>query len=56
MLAFSTISQLGFMVMAMGINAYASSLFHLVTHAFFKCLLFLVAGVVIHEMQHIKDE
>lgn len=55
-LAFSTISQLGFMVMAMGINAYASSLFHLVTHAFFKCLLFLVAGVVIHEMQHIKDE
>ncbi len=55
-LAFSTISQLGFMVMAMGINAYASSLFHLVTHAFFKCLLFLVAGVVIHEMQHVKDE
>ena len=55
-LAFSTISQLGFMVMAMGVNAYASSLFHLVTHAFFKCLLFLVAGVVIHEMQHVKDE
>lgn len=55
-LAFSTISQLGFMVMAMGIGAYASSLFHLITHAFFKCLLFLVAGVVIHEMQHIKDE
>ncbi len=55
-LAFSTISQLGFMVMAMGINAYASSLFHLVTHAFFKCLLFLAAGVVIHEMQRIKDE
>lgn len=55
-LAFSTISQLGFMVMAMGVGAYASSLFHLVTHAFFKCLLFLVAGVVIHEMQHIKDE
>ncbi|MCJ8210138.1 NADH-quinone oxidoreductase subunit L [Mucilaginibacter sp. RS28] len=55
-LAFSTISQLGFMVMAMGIGAYASSLFHLVTHAFFKCLLFLVAGAVIHEMQHIRDE
>ncbi|QQL51553.1 NADH-quinone oxidoreductase subunit L [Mucilaginibacter ginkgonis] len=55
-LAFSTISQLGFMVMAMGINAYASSLFHLITHAFFKCLLFLSAGVVIHEMQHIKDD
>jgi len=53
-LAYSTISQLGFMVMGMGIGAYASSLFHLVTHAFFKCLLFLVAGIVIHEMQHIK--
>ena len=55
-LAYSTISQLGFMIMAMGIGAYASSLFHLVTHAFFKCLLFLVAGMVIHQMQHIKDE
>lgn len=55
-LAYSTISQLGFMVMAMGIGAYASSLFHLATHAFFKCLLFLVAGMVIHQMQHIKDE
>ena len=55
-LAYSTISQLGYMVMAMGIGAYASSLFHLVTHAFFKCLLFLVAGIVIHQMQHIKDD
>ena len=55
-LAYSTISQLGFMVMAMGIGAYASSLFHLTAHAFFKCLLFLVAGVVIHEVQHIKEE
>ncbi|HTD99978.1 MAG TPA: NADH-quinone oxidoreductase subunit L [Mucilaginibacter sp.] len=55
-LAYSTISQLGFMIMAMGIGAYASSLFHLLTHAFFKCLLFLVAGIVIHEVQHIKDE
>ena len=55
-LAYSTISQLGYMVMAMGIGAYSSSLFHLMTHAFFKCLLFLVAGVVIHEVQHIKDE
>ena len=55
-LAYSTVSQLGYMVMAMGIGAYSSSLFHLVTHAFFKCLLFLVAGVVIHEVQHIKDE
>lgn len=55
-LAYSTISQLGFMIMAMGIGAYASSLFHLATHAFFKCLLFLVAGIVIHQMQHVKDE
>jgi len=55
-LAYSTISQLGFMVMAMGIGAYASSLFHLVTHAFFKCLLFLVAGIVIHQMEHIKKD
>jgi len=55
-LAYSTISQLGFMVAAMGIGAYASSLFHLVTHAFFKCLLFLSAGVIIHEMQHLKEK
>jgi len=55
-LAYSTISQLGYMIMAMGIGAYASSLFHLVTHAFFKCLLFLAAGIIIHEVQHIKDE
>ncbi len=55
-LAYSTISQLGYMIMAMGINAYSSSLFHLATHAFFKCLLFLCAGVIIHEMQHIKEE
>ena len=54
-LAYSTISQLGYMVMAMGIGAYASSLFHLVTHAFFKCLLFLMAGIVIHEMAHMRD-
>lgn len=55
-LAYSTISQLGYMVMAMGIGAYSSSLFHLVTHAFFKCLLFLVAGIVIHQMAHIRDD
>jgi len=55
-LAYSTISQLGYMIMAMGINAYASSLFHLATHAFFKCLLFLCAGVIIHEVHHIKEE
>jgi NADH-quinone oxidoreductase subunit L len=55
-LAYSTISQLGFMVMAMGVGAYSSSLFHLATHAFFKCLLFLVAGIVIHQMKHIKED
>ncbi|MDB4920573.1 NADH-quinone oxidoreductase subunit L [Mucilaginibacter sp.] len=55
-LAYSTISQLGYMIMAMGIGAYSSSLFHLVTHAFFKCLLFLVAGIVIHQMAHIRDD
>lgn len=55
-LAYSTISQLGFMVMGMGVGAYSSSLFHLATHAFFKCLLFLVAGIVIHQMAHIRDD
>ncbi len=55
-LAYSTISQLGYMVMAMGIGAYTSSFFHLVTHAFFKCLLFLVSGIVIHQMAHIRDD
>jgi NADH-quinone oxidoreductase subunit L len=55
-LAYSTISQLGYMMMAMGIGAYSASLFHLATHAFFKCLLFLAAGVIIHEMQHLKHK
>ncbi|MFD0792810.1 NADH-quinone oxidoreductase subunit L [Mucilaginibacter litoreus] len=55
-LAYSTISQLGYMVLAMGVGAYASSIFHLVTHAFFKCLLFLVAGIVIHQVKHIKED
>jgi NADH-quinone oxidoreductase subunit L len=54
-LAYSTISQLGYMMLAMGIGAYSSALFHLATHAFFKCLLFLCAGVVIHEMHHQKN-
>jgi len=53
-LAFSTISQLGFMVMAMGVGAYDAAIFHLVTHAFFKACLFLTAGAVIHEMHHVK--
>lgn len=55
-LAFSTISQLGFMMIAMGVGAYSSGIFHLVTHAFFKCLLFLAAGAVIHEMAHLKEK
>jgi NADH-quinone oxidoreductase subunit L len=54
-LAFSTISQLGFMVAAMGIGAYGESIFHLTTHAFFKCLLFLAAGAVIHQLHHYKE-
>lgn len=54
-LAYSTVSQLGYMVMAMGVGAQAAGLFHLVTHAFFKCLLFLCAGAVIHEMAHARD-
>lgn len=54
-LAFSTISQLGFMMVAVGIGAWDSAMFHLATHAFFKCLLFLSAGAVIHEMAHFKE-
>lgn len=55
-LAFSTISQLGFMVTAIGIGAWDAAIFHLVTHAFFKCLLFLSAGGIIHEMHHLQNE
>jgi NADH-quinone oxidoreductase subunit L len=51
-LAYSTISQLGFMVAALGIGAYVAAAFHLVTHAFFKGLLFLGSGSVIHGMEH----
>ncbi len=51
-LAYSTISQLGFMVAAVGIGAYVAAVFHLVTHAFFKALLFLGSGSVIHGMEH----
>ncbi|UCD99832.1 MAG: NADH-quinone oxidoreductase subunit L [Chloroflexota bacterium] len=51
-LAYSTISQLGFMVAAVGIGAYAAGMFHLVTHAFFKALLFLSAGSVILGIEH----
>jgi NADH-quinone oxidoreductase subunit L len=51
-LAYSTISQLGFMVAAIGIGAYVAALFHLITHAFFKALLFLGSGSVIHGVEH----
>ncbi|ULT28975.1 NADH-quinone oxidoreductase subunit L [Sphingobacterium sp. E70] len=54
-LAFSTISQLGFMMVGIGIGTWDAALFHLVTHAFFKCLLFLSAGAIIHEMAHLKS-
>lgn len=51
-LAYSTVSQLGFMVAAVGLGAYVAGMFHLLTHAFFKGLLFLGSGSVIHGMEH----
>ena len=51
-LAYSTISQLGFMFAALGVGAYVAAVFHLITHAFFKALLFLGSGSVIHGMEH----
>ncbi len=51
-LAYSTISQLGYMIAALGIGAYNAAAFHLVTHAFFKALLFLGSGSVIHGVEH----
>jgi NADH-quinone oxidoreductase subunit L len=51
-LAYSTISQLGFMIAALGVGAYIAAAFHLVTHAFFKALLFLGSGSIIHGMEH----
>lgn len=53
--AYSTLSQLGYMVAALGASAYAASMFHLMTHAFFKALLFLAAGSVIVGMHHVQD-
>jgi NAD(P)H-quinone oxidoreductase subunit 5 len=52
-LAYSTMSQLGYMVMAMGVGGYSAGLFHLVTHAFFKAMLFLGSGSVIHSMEDV---
>jgi len=53
--AYSTLSQLGYMTVALGVSAYASAIFHLMTHAFFKALLFLAAGSVIMAMHHEQD-
>jgi NADH-quinone oxidoreductase subunit L len=54
-LAYSTVSQLGFMFLAVGSGAYTAAIFHMVTHAFFKALLFLGSGSVIHGMHHEQD-
>lgn len=56
LLAFSTISQLGYMVMGMGVGAYGPALFHLFTHAFFKACLFLSAGAVIHALHKVEHQ
>ena len=54
-LAYSTVSQLGYMFIAVGSGAYVAAIFHMVTHAFFKALLFLGSGSVIHGMHHEQD-
>lgn len=54
-LAYSTVSQLGYMMLAMGVGAFSAGIFHLMTHAFFKALLFLGAGVVMHAMNDLLD-
>lgn len=54
-LAYSTVSQLGFMFVALGVGAYTAAMFHLMTHAFFKALLFLGSGSVIHAMSGEQD-
>src|SRR5439155_1209888 len=54
-LAYSTISQLGYMFLAVGVGAYTAAIFHMVTHAFFKALLFLGAGSVMHGMEDQQD-
>lgn len=53
--AYSTLSQLGYMTVALGVSAYSAAVFHLMTHAFFKALLFLAAGSVIIAMHHEQD-
>ncbi|MEX0775638.1 MAG: NADH-quinone oxidoreductase subunit L [Phycisphaeraceae bacterium] len=54
-LAYSTLSQLGYMILGLGAGAYAYALFHLITHAFFKCCLFQCSGSVIHAAHHQQD-
>lgn len=54
-LAYSTVSQLGYMFLAMGVGAFGAGIFHVLTHAFFKALLFLGAGSVIHALHHQQD-
>lgn len=54
-LAYSTISQLGYMFLAMGVGAFGAGIFHLMTHAFFKALLFLGAGAIIHALHESQD-
>lgn len=54
-IAYSTMSQLGYMFFALGVSAYSAAIFHLMTHAFFKALLFLGAGSVIHALHHEQD-
>ncbi|NND81701.1 MAG: NADH-quinone oxidoreductase subunit L [Gammaproteobacteria bacterium] len=54
-LAYSTISQIGYMFLALGVGAWSAGIFHLMTHAFFKALLFLAAGAIIHCLHHEHD-
>src|SRR6056297_2729473 len=55
-LAYSTVSQLGFMFLALGSGAFTAAIFHVITHAFFKACLFLGSGSVIHTMEHVEHE
>ena len=54
-IAYSTMSQIGYMFLAVGLGAYANGMFHLMTHAFFKALLFMAAGIVIHALAGEQD-
>ena len=54
-LAYSTMSQLGYMILGLGAGAYSFALYHLITHAFFKCCLFQCSGSVIHAAHHEQD-